>query len=180
MPLIVETGSIVQNSSSYVSIVDCDTYHVDNGNAAWAGTDAIKEAALRKAARYLDGHYRSRWLGSRVLPTSQSMEWPRYGIKLGFSSSVIGGVYYNGQPINNFVPSTTVPQRVKDAQCELALRALTAELSADGTGNIKREKVDVLETEYFANSVPKQVYQVVDQLLSDYLQPLGNCTVTRG
>ena len=160
MAIIVETGTGAATSQSYVSTVDCTAYHAARGNA-FTGTESVLEAALLRAATYLDGYYRARWKGFQVLPNVQAMEWPRYNV-------------------NPFMPIDVIPQRVKDAQCELALRALTAELAADATGNIKREKVDVLETEYFANSVPKQVYTIVDQLLSDYITPLGSGYVVRG
>lgn len=161
MALVIETGTGSATAQSYISAADATIYHAARGNSLWTGTDAVKEAALLKAATYLDGYYRNRWRGFKVLPTTQAMEWPRYDVA-------------------PFMLSDVIPQRLKDAQCELALRALTAELAADATGNIKREKVDVLETEYFANSVPKQVYTVVDQLLSDYITPLGGGYVVRG
>lgn len=159
--ITVETGAGVDGAESYISVADCDTYHANRNATLWTGIDSVKEAALLKAATYLDGYYRARWKGFQVLPNIQAMEWPRYNV-------------------NPFMSIDVIPQRLKDAQCELALRALTAELAADATGNIKREKVDVLETEYFANSVPKQVYTVVDQLLSDYVTPLGSGYVVRG
>lgn len=158
--LVVETGTGAATSNSYISVIDAAAYHAARGNA-FTGTDAVLEAALLKAATYLDGYYRARWRGFKVLPSTQAMEWPRYDVA-------------------PFMLSDVIPQRLKDAQCELALRALSGELAADATGNIKREKVDVLETEYFANSVPKQVYTVVDQLLSDYITPLGSGYVVRG
>ena len=161
MALVIETGTGAATSNSYISAADATIYHAARGNSLWVGTDAVKEAALLKAATYLDGNYRARWKGFQVLPNIQAMEWPRYNV-------------------NPFMSIDVIPQRLKDAQCELALRALTAELAADATGNIKREKVDVLETEYFANSVPKQVYTIVDQLLSDYITPLGSGYVVRG
>ena len=43
MTLTVETGAIVANANSYVSIADCDSYHTLMGNATWTGTDAVKE-----------------------------------------------------------------------------------------------------------------------------------------
>lgn len=157
--LTVESGEIVPGANSYVTLAEQKAFigSIPQPTA----TDAELERAIILAARYLDGNYRARWKGFQVLPNVQAMEWPRYNVA-------------------PFMVSDVIPQRLKDAQCELALRALTAELAADATGNIKREKVDVLETEYFANSVPKQVYTIVDQLLSDYITPLGSGYVVRG
>ncbi len=158
MALIIEDGSVVAGAESYASVADADTYHVNRGNAAWTGTDAVKEAALRKAAAYLDGEYRRRWKGYRVQPLVQVMEWPRVS-----------------------VPSNTIPQRLKDAQCELALRALAGELAPDTHGKVKRETVDVLTTEWFEGSDPSvTTYRIVEQLLSDLIRPKGSADVLRG
>lgn len=173
MPLIIEDGSQVAGAESYVSAAACMEYHVNRGNTAWTGTDAVKEAALRKAAAYLDGKYRKRWKGCRVDAITQQMEWPR------------ANVLYedNGERLTyaSYLAITTIPQRLKDAQCELALRALTGELAVDGETNIIRKKVDVLETEFLPGTVRGQkTYQIVDQLLSDLLHPVGNGDVMRG
>ena len=165
MALIVELGSVIAGADSYVSVTDCDTYHLNRGNAAWAGTDAVKEAALRKAVAYLDGHYRNRLKGVMVDPINQLLAWPRYNV-------VIDGVTLARSPI---------PQRIKDAQCELALIALTADLAPNVSAGIKREKVDVLETEYFAGApVGTTVYTAVNNLLADLLKPLNSTDAVRG
>lgn len=157
MPLTPETGAIVAGANTYVTLAEQKAFigSIPQPTA----TDAELERAIVLAARYLDGNYRARWKGVKESIT-QSMEWPRY---------VVAGV----------LPGT-IPQRLKDAQCELALRALSGELSADTTTGIKREKVDVLETEYFSGQSGKAAYPVVDQLLSDYLKPLGSSDLVRG
>lgn len=163
--LIIETGVIIAGADSYVSVTDCDTYHAARGNAAWTGTDAVKEYAIRKAVAYLDGHYRNRLKGSMVDPVNQNLAWPRYDV-------VIDGVTLARSPI---------PQRIKDAQCELALIALSADLAPNVSAGIKREKVDVLETEYFAGApAGTTVYTAVNNLLSDLLKPINSSDLIRG
>ena len=165
MALIIELGSIIAGADSYVAVTDCDTYHLNRGNAAWTGTDAVKEAALRKAVAYLDGHYRNRLKGVMVDPINQLLAWPRYDV-------VIDGV---------MLASDTIPQRLKDAQCELALIALTADLAPNVSAGIKREKVDVMETEYFAGApAGTTVYTSVNNLLADYLKSINSGDVVRG
>lgn len=181
MALTVETGAIVTGAESYVSAADCTTYHTNRGNTAWTGTDAVKEAALRRATAYLDGHYRARWKGCRVYPLTQALEWPRAGVRI-----VDEQVYYDVPPsfydseYSGFLAITTIPQRLKDACCELALRALSGDLAEDFTSGVKREKVDVLETEYFQGAAPGTTYRIVDDLLSDFLKPAGTADVVRG
>jgi hypothetical protein len=165
MALSVEDGTIIAGAESYVSAADATTYHAARGNAAWTGTDAIKEAALLKAAAYLDGHYCNRFKGSKYQPLEQAMQWPRVG------------VFIDGHLLDAY----TIPQRLKDAQCELALIALSADLAPSVSAGIKREKVDVLETEYFAGApVGTTVYTAVNNLLSDLLKPLNTCEAVRG
>ena len=183
MALIIETGLIVAGAESYASVTDADTYHTNNGNTAWGtASNTAKEAALRKACRYLDGKYRSRWKGRRVLPVVQVLEWPRGGVEAPSGAGSSGSYYYDtGFTGNVFYPSNSIPQRLKDAQCELALRALDGDLASDATIGVKREKVDVLETEYFQGAVPGQTAFVgVEQLISDYLNPLGSTDLLRG
>lgn len=165
MALIIETGAIIAGADSYVSVTDCDTYHTARGNSAWTGTDAVKEYALRKAVAYLDGHYRNRLKGYMVDPISQNLAWPRYDV-------VIDGVT---------LASNIIPQRVKDAQCELALIALSSDLAPNVSAGIKREKVDVLETEYFAGApAGTTIYTAVNNLLAILLKPLNSTDAVRG
>lgn len=183
MALVIETGSIVAGAESYISAADCDTYFANRSQALWTGATAVKEAALRKAATYLDGHYRKRFKGQKVYPITQPMEWPRVGVRVVDTPQPYYDVppsFYDSQ-YSGFLAITTIPQRLKDAQCELALRALSGDLAVDGASNIVREKVDVLETEYAKGTVKGQKqYQIIDQLLSDYLKPLGCSDVQRG
>jgi hypothetical protein len=171
MSLVVETGAIVAGAESYISAADATTYHTARGNTLWTGTDAVKEAALRKATAYLDGKYRSRWKGYKVRPvpldglTEQLLEWPRYDVE-------VSGYLF---------PCDEIPQRLKDACCELALRALSGPLADDLNASVRRKKIDILETEYAPGTLPGQItYQIIDQLLSDYLKPSGSADVLRG
>ena len=184
MAITVETGLIVAGAESYVTVTEADTYHGNRNNTGWTGTDAVKEAALRRAAAYLDGHYRRRWKGLRVNPLVQALEWPRVGCVIVEDSGSSGSAFFDGPVIAGgqlCIPSSTIPQRLKDAQCELALRALAGDLAVDGENNITRKKVDVLETEFMAGTVRGQKqYQIVDQLLSDLVRPVGSGTALRG
>lgn len=174
MPLIVEDGTMVEGAESYVTVSWSDTYHVNNGNAAWSNAEnETKESALRKAARYLDGHYRSRLKGYKVAPVTQEMEWPRKGVLVDYSQSYVS-------PSEGCLPITSIPRRLKEAQCELALRALAGELAKDSDISIKREKVDVLDTEY-AEGVKKGKisYRVIDHLLKDFLTSSSSSELVR-
>lgn len=153
MTLVVENGTGLSTAESYVSVADADARHTALGNAAWTGTDAAKEAALRRATVYMEQAYRMRWLGSRAVET-QALSWPRY------ITQQVDGWY---------IDSNEVPAAVVSSCADLALRALSADLNADLTQGIKREKVGPLETEYSEYSPQAARYRAVDMALAPYL-----------
>ena len=158
MTLIVEDGSIVTGAESYISVADASTYHTARGNTAWAAlaTDALREAALRRATDYMRQAYRSRWQGYKV-NEDQALDWPRYDVEVeGYA-----------------VDSDIVPTEVKNACAELALRASAADLNPDLTQGVAREKVGQIEVEYDKASPQFTRYRAIDALLSPYLKAGG-------
>lgn len=176
MALIIETGAIVAGAESYIDAAGYVTYWT-NRNAIPAETTAAIEAALRKATAYIDGKYRLRWKGDRVDAINQPLEFPRIGVVLS-NGGVFNGL--NGEIVNGsiYLQTTTIPAELKAAVCEAANRALSGELAEDMSSNIKREKVDVLETEYFSGSPQGVKYQVIDQLVSRFVK--SSSDVIRG
>ncbi|MBO9602547.1 MAG: hypothetical protein J7496_08575 [Novosphingobium sp.] len=160
MTLIVETGTGSATSESYCSVADADTRATALGTTAWTGDDATKEAALRRATGYMEQQFRNRWKGTRLY-RDQALSWPRYGACVdGFD-----------------VLSTVVPDEVRDACADLAVRALTADLNADLTRGIVREKIGPLETEYDRYSPQQARYPAVDQMLAAFLKGGAMCAM---
>ena len=156
MTLIVETGSGASDSESYISVADATTRHTAFGNTAWTGSDAVKEAALRRATAHIEQAYRGRFIGTR-LTRDQALSWPRYGV------SVDG---YD-------VPSTIVPAELANACADLAVRALTETLAPDQTRGVLRKKIGPLETEYDPNSPQAKRFTAIDRMLAPYLTGSG-------
>ena len=137
MTLVVEDDTGLENANSYVDVDFVDAYFTERGNAAWTGSDAVKEAAIIRAMDYVE----TRWtfLGIPEFPeTPQALQWPRLYV---FNEKTM--TYYDGVPLN-----------LKRAVAEYALRALAGELAPDPTttetGQVLkslREKVGPLETE---------------------------------
>lgn len=153
MALVVETGSVVEGAESYVDVAAADIYHANRGNTAWAALNAAsKEQALRKATAFIDGKYRLRWKGGRVT-SIQPLCWPRWGVEdeEGF-----------------FIWNSTIPPRLKDAVCEAALRSLTSDLVEDVDTSIKRQKIDIIETEFAIGGGVE--YRQITMLLSDLIR----------
>jgi hypothetical protein len=157
------------SSDSYVTAVEYAAYIVANIDASYSGVTATQELNLRRAAQYLSRNFR--WIGSKQYQT-QARAWPRLTDKL-----------VDGWPVD----PDTIPQAVKDAQCELAYifevdgvdpyAAITT-----GAVKVSRSKAGPVEaeTEYFdARQSPR--FPAVTGLLSDYtLGGSGQVRVLRG
>lgn len=156
MALIVENGTGLATAESYCSVADADARASAFGNTAWTGTDAAKEAALRRATAFMEQRYRGNWKGTKLF-RAQALSWPRYG-------AVVDG--WN-------VDSNIVPAEIRNACADLAVKALTVELNADQTRAIIREKVGPLETEYSEYSPQGTRFVSIDQALSPYLMGAG-------
>lgn len=159
MALIVEDGSGLADAEAYVSVADATTYHTNMGNsAAWAavGVTAVQEAMLRRATNYMRNRYYGMWEGSAVAST-QRLDWPRSGVPTRDGGSAIA--------------SNIVPEDVKAACAELALKAFSADLMPDSSQAVKREKVGPLEVEYDEFSPSSPAYLAIDAMLAPFLLP---------
>lgn len=157
MAFTVEDGSIVSGANSYLSVADADTYHSDRGNADWAAaTTGAKQSALIRATDYIEQKYSERFKGDYA-SDDQELSWPRYGLCE--------------------VESDVIPKELKNAVAILALEALSDDLNPtlDRGGAIKREKVDVLETEYFDWAPGATVRPAIDGLLRKYMTGSSMC-----
>jgi hypothetical protein len=158
MSLIVEDGTIVPGAESYISVADASTYHTARGNTAWAAlaTDALREAALRRATDYMRQAYRSRWQGYKV-NEDQALDWPRYDVEVeGYA-----------------VDSDIVPTEIKNACAELALRASAADLNPDLTQGVLSEQVGSIQVTYDKASPQFTRHRAIDAILSPYLKAGG-------
>ncbi len=152
--IVVEDGTEVAGANSYASVVYADAYWLDRNNATWAAaTGPAKIAALLEAAQFMDPSYK--WLGNRVTQT-QNMSWPRYVVLDLDQKQVL---------------STTVDDRVLQAQCELALEALSGRLdpTLDRGGMVTSEKVGSLQVTYSQGAPGRKRYPFVEVILRDLI-----------
>ena len=135
--IVATVGSASANS--YATLAEAETYCEARLNVTlWdAATDDNKNRALVEATRELDV---LGWDGYRT-DDVQALAWPREW------------VVNPDDPNLDYYDNDEIPQRVKDSTCELALQFIksgTTDLAAiPAETNIKRKKIDVLETEYF-------------------------------
>jgi hypothetical protein len=163
MALIVEDGTGLANAESYASVAESITYHNNQGASQWAGiTTAQQEQALRRATEYLLGQYpATNWKGSR-LSGDQSLDWPRANVQIKDGNTMLS------------VASNTVPQRVKNACCSLALRAAAGKLLNDQGQRKSSVTVGAISTSYAEGSSPEIRYVEIDNILKIYLKSFGS------
>ena len=167
MTIIVEDGTVVAGAESYATVAYADTYHSNFGNSAWASLiTATKEQYLRRATQYMLQRYRKQWNGYRK-DAVQVLDWPRsFVYTQPFVHGAVGAYPF-------LVSDIIVPEEVKVACVELALKASTATLMPDTTQQIKREKIGPIETEYSEFSQQSPQFRAIDALLSIYLRDSG-------
>ena len=128
------------SANSFTTLAEANTFMTARLNASSWETDASdddKNRALVEATRFLSA---LRWQGTTV-DTTQALTWPRQWVT------------DPDNPTLDYFSTTAIPERVKDATMELAFQFIkqgTTDVAAqDGKDNVKRQKVDVLEVEYF-------------------------------
>lgn len=140
MPIVVEDGTIRQDANTYVSVVDADAYFSNSHDTAWAALSvAEKERFLILGADFVNNSQMYQYSGAKQTG-AQPMAWPRTGAS-----------YHPGGPD---VPQGVVPVEIVRANMEAARLAMlgnlpvTPDLGA-GSNEVRKEKVDVVEIEYF-------------------------------
>lgn len=155
LSLVVEDGTGLENSNSYVTIAEADDYWTLRNEEAtgWGElSDEAKTRGLILAAQYMDYSYR--WDGDRY-SSLQAMSWPR----VMFMDRDYRAMFAN-----------VIPQRIKDAQCELAREeAVNGSLlpTLDRSGRVQSETLGPLSVTYFQDAPGTKQFPLVDLLLAD-------------
>jgi hypothetical protein len=162
MPTI-ETTIGASDANSFVTLDEAIEY-LDgqlNADAFCKASDANQKRALIQAARVMD---RWQWVGSQV-DSTQALAWPRYDVEDP------DGVGLSECPL--YYPPDEIPQRVKDAQCELALALIAKTYSPNGnkSRDLKRWQSDGVSIEYAdtatdTKQIPDAVIELVGVLLA--------------
>lgn len=174
MALVIEDGTVVAGANSYIDIAAAKAYAAARG-IDLGTNDALTEQRLLGAMDYIES---LSYKGTRTDPDNQALSWPRIGV------TADGRTY----------GSNMIPTQLKNAQAQLVIElfngvvifASSGASSGSAEKFVKREKVDVLETEY---ATPKEVGQeflavasmpAVDALLRGLLKGLGPLYAYRG
>lgn len=173
MAFIVEDGTGVAGANAYIPVAYADEYFADRGETTWTGSDTVKQQAIIKATDYIETRWGDSFKGQpEFLDPRQPLSFPRAGL-------------YDraGQPVEG------IPDNLKRATAEYALRALSAALMPDPTVNATgvvtgtREKVGPIETETsysgFMQNGRLRAYPAADRLLAQYVAGGGRGWVYR-
>lgn len=150
---LVEDGTGLENSTSYVSVSFADTYSDTYFSAAdfatWdALTDAVKERFLNQSTLYIDITYI--FNGTRAT-AAQALEFPRDNL-------------YNVEE----VAVEDIPIALKQAVCLIVKRYMNSvDMNPDleRGGAISRERVDVIDISYMDSASGHTKYVEIDNLL---------------
>jgi hypothetical protein len=159
MSLIAEDGTGLSTAESYISVADATAYFSARAITAWAALASdVREAAFRKATEYMISTYRNRWQGLRTYPLVQSLCWPRYGV-------VVEGVN---------VEDNVIPETIKRACAELALKSASANLSPDLKRGVLSKTIGPMTTVYDPNPPQQTRYKAIEAMLAPYLKAGGS------
>lgn len=165
---VVEDGTGLPNSNSYVSVETANAYFASrNRFADWDGSNADKQGWLVTATDYIEARFGMLFFGS-PLTTTQALSFPRI--------------------IRYPSVSTGVPTLLISACCEYAVRAKSAPLAGDtqnGLNIFKRmEKVGPIETQWDvpqygsgANVATYASYPIPDTMIQGLLRASGMIAV---
>lgn len=130
--LIIEDGSVVAGANSFATVAQVRAFAALRGFTLPVDDSAI-EILLVRAADYL-AYLESRFAGVRTDPAAQSLCFPRVGVYL----------------FGTDLASDVIPVALVQGQIALAIHAnALPDLLPKVSGRIiKREKLDVIETEY--------------------------------
>ncbi len=130
MALVIEDGTGVTGANSYATVAEARAYALARG-LTLPVTDGPVESALVLACDKLESY---RYKGAKT-EEDQPLMWPRADVYVDDAEEPLA--------------DDSIPNKLKQAQCQLAYDSTLTELQPTGTGReTVREKVDVLEVEY--------------------------------
>lgn len=156
--LIIEDGTLSSASAnSYITVAELttfvDSYGLTIPAATLASTTMMEQAILRGMA-FVESEFDFK---GEKMSYDDPLEWPRFGIY------------------------KEIPNGLKNAVCRAAYEESVESgiLQSNLTSNIKREKIDVIETEYFTSTPSRVVYRTIEGFLKGLLRNSNTAVVKR-
>jgi hypothetical protein len=150
--LTIEDGTGLSNAQSYIDVAGVTAYFTLRGNAGYIPADAD----IIKAMDYLESVYSTSFIGEPLNDT-QALSFPRV---------------YNYAEL--------YPIAIKNAVCELALKASVSELMPDTDQRVTSEAIGSIKVTYAEFATQQKQYSAVYNILKPYLSgSLNSVKVSR-
>ena len=158
MTVVVETGAALPESNSYVDDNFLQDYFDEIRKAKWSNlTSDEKDATLVSATQFIDLSYK--WIGERA-SVEQGLNWPRREACYPESDVLIDGV---PKAVQKAVAEAVYILLRQDADISL--------FSVNGEAQVKKEKLGVIEQEYFEKTTDSEEgtqYEILNRLLAGF------------
>lgn len=152
--LIVEDGTGVVGANTYNSLTEIRQYAEERGIILPTDDTELSILAIQ-ATDYLET-FREKYQGLKT-NLSQDLQWPRSGVTL------------DGETLDE----NLLPALLKKAHCQATAEAVEADLQANPSASVKKEKVDVLEVEYADSAISSTGFTKVESLLNPLFRVSG-------
>lgn len=166
--LIIEDGTASSASAnSYVTLAEVTTFCENYGLSAWASASTTDQTtAVFRGMAYVETF---NFKGVKY-SYDDPLEWPRTGVYDDIDLEPENEQYFQ-----------EIPNGLKYAVCRAAYEEVVSPgvLLSNLTSNIKREKIDVIETEYFANQPSATIYRTIEGFLKGLLRSGNVATILR-
>ena len=175
MAVVIDATVGGASANSFVTLAEAQTYcDATLNESLWeSATTDSKNRALVAATRWLN---LLSWVGSNVT-TTQALNWPR---QWAINPDVVFFAW-------NYYDTSTIPTRVKNATCELALQFIKAgstDIAAlDPQVGVTEKTVDVITTRWAVGQRPTGInrFPAVMRFIRPLLNGSGNgSTLVRG
>lgn len=168
--LIIEDGTASsQSANSYVTVDEVDTFCENYGLDSWATLSTTdKETAIFRGMAYVEAEFDFK---GEKYSYDDPLEWPRVGIYEDV----------NIYPTTDLLYYQEIPKGVKNAVCRAAYEESVSPgiLQANLTSNIRREKIDVIEVEYFGTEPSRTIYSAIAGFLKGLLKSANMASIKR-
>lgn len=157
MALVLVSTPGSASANTYALLAEAEAYALTlTVKDDWlAADDPTKNAALVQATRGLDN---LRWKGLKSTVITQPLQWPRAWVtdRDGFA-----------------LASDTIPQKIKDATCEFAIRIVADDRAADAGGLVYKslELGSLKLGDVSRHPVPASVMEMVGEFLNSSSGP---------
>jgi hypothetical protein len=168
--LVIEDGTAsTPSANSYVTVDEVVTFCVQYGLSSWASlatTDMI--TSILRGMAFVESEFNFKGV---KMSYDDPLEWPRFGI---YDEAGV-------DPSQDLLYYEEIPKGLKNAVCRAAYEesVVPGVLQANVTSNIRRERIDVIETEFFGTQPSKVIYRTIQGFLKGLIANTNTANVKR-